>query len=411
MLAGRALNSASKRAAAVALLLSLALSAWVGSGPLAVQPVVAQEKDPIVIGAAVALSGWMRHFDDGPYKGAQMAIADINARGGVLGRKLKLVTADTRTDPAGSAQAADIVLEHGARLVITTCDYELGKPAAEAADRKGVIAFATCVADPRFGGKDLGRHVFSMATATPGVAAVAAEWGYERAGWRSVYVLTDTVVAYTKSVCGNFKQRWRELAGEASLLGEDIFLGTDGRFPAQVKRIQALAAQPDFIFVCTGGPGAGIVKQIRGAGIDTSILATDTMDGDEWLRSIPSLSNFYFGAYGSLFGDDPNPKVREFVARFITAFGRKPNSSQAMTGYSVVEAFARAAERAGTTDGKALAAELEKFKGEPLLVGPTTFTASQHIDLMRGQLIMEVQNGTHRALERYVPRKVPALKP
>ncbi len=370
----------------------------------------AQDKTPIVVGAAVALSGWMRHFDDSPYKGAQLAVEDINAKGGVLGRKLRLVTVDTKTDPAESARAGIEVLRQGAKLVITSCDYELGKPAAAAANKRGVVAFATCVADPRFGSPHLGRHVFSMATATPGLAAVAAEWAYERAGWRSVYLLTDTVVAETRSICDHFKARWTELAGKAAFLGDDAFRGTDSTFPTEVNRIRALAVQPDFIFVCTGGPGAGIVKQIRDAGIDTRIMATDSMDGDGWMASVPNLSGFYFGAYGSLFGDDPNLRVRDFMKRFIRKFGDKPASSQALTGYSVIEAFARAAERAGTTDGKAVVAMLEKFKGESLLVGPTTFTADQHINMRRGQLIMEVRNGSHHAIEWYAPRKVPAPK-
>lgn len=388
-----------------ALALAITLAAPVGG---AAAP---RDKSPIVVGAAVALSGWMRHFDDSPYKGAQLAVEDINAKGGVLGRKLRLVTADTKTDPAESARAGIEVLRQGAKLVITSCNFDLGKPAAAAANQQGVVAFATCVADPRFASPKLGRHVFSMATATPGHAAVAAEWAYKRAGWRSVYMLTDTVVAETRAICGHFKTRWTELAGKAALLGEDAFRGTDGTFPTEVDRIRSLAAQPDFIFVCTGGPGAAIVKQIRDAGIGTKIMATDSMDGDGWMASLPNLSGFYFAAYGSLFGDDPNPRVREFMRRYIRKFGNKPTSARALTGYSVVEAFARAAERAGTTDGKAVVAMLEKFKGEPLLVGPTTFTADQHINMRRGQLVMEVRNGSHHAIEWYAPVKVPAPKP
>src|SRR5688572_21594070 len=90
----------------------------------------AQGDKPILIGAAVARSGWMTMYDDGPYKAVQLAIEDINARGGVLGRKLELITADTKTDPAGSARAAAEVLEKGASLVITSCDFDFGGAAA-----------------------------------------------------------------------------------------------------------------------------------------------------------------------------------------------------------------------------------------------------------------------------------------
>ena len=134
------------------------------------------------------------------------------------------------------------------------------------------------------------------------------------------------------------------------------------------------------------------------------------MDGSAWMQGVPNLSEFYFGAYGSMFGDDPNPEVRNFMDRFVKKFGKLPVSSQAMTGYAVVQAFAMAVERAGGTGGKMLVAELEKFKGEKLLVGPTTFSKDLHINLYRGQLIMKVQNGKHSAVEWYAPVKVPAPK-
>ena len=368
---------------------------------------VAEKKEPIVIGAAVAISGWMKHYDDGPLKGVQLAIDDINKAGGVLGRPLKLITADTKTKPEGSARAAQEVIEKGAKLVVTSCDFDFGAPAALSANAKKVPAFATCAADPKFGVQGIGKFAFSMATATPGLAALSAEWAHKQ-GWRSAYVMTDTIVEYTKSVCGHFKTRWKELGGK--LAGEDRFLGTDGQFPAQVSRLKRGAKKADFIFLCTGGPGAAIVRQIRAGGVDTKIMATDSMDGDAWMKSVPNLSGFYFGAYGSLFGDDPNPKAKAFFEAFNKKFGAKPISSQAMTGYSVVEAFAKAVTRAGSTDGTKIVAELRKFRGETLLVGPTTFTDKLHINLDRGQLIMRVEGGKHKAVEWYAPKKVPQPK-
>lgn len=367
----------------------------------------AQEKKPIIVGAAVALSGWMKHYDDGPLKGVMLAIEDVNKAGGVLGRPLKLITADTKTKPEGSARAALEVMERGAKLVITSCDFDFGAPAALSANAKKVPAFATCAADPKFGVQGIGRYAFSMATATPGLAALSAEWAYKE-GWRYAYVLTDTIVEYTKSVCAHFKTRWKQLGGKFA--GEDRFLGTDGQFPAQVSRLKRLSKQADFIFLCSGGPGAAIVRQIRAAGVATKIMATDSMDGDAWMKSVPTLSGFYFGAYGSLFGDDPNAQARAFFETFKKKFGAKPVSSQAITGYSVIEAFALAVKRAGTTDGPKLVAEYEKFRDEKLLVGPTAFSKDLHINLKRGQLIMRVEGGKHRAVEWYTPKLVPKPK-
>jgi branched-chain amino acid transport system substrate-binding protein len=370
----------------------------------------AQAADPIVVGAAVARSGWMVQYDEGPMNAAQLAIEEINAKGGVLGRPLTMVVSDSKTDPAGSARAASEVLAQGAQLVITSCDFDYGAPAALTANAQKVVAFGTCAADPKFDAFAIGPYAFSMATATPGLGALSAEWAYKKAGWRTAYVLLDTMLDYNKSVCGSFTEVWKGLAGEDSIIGSDTFNGADMSYPAQVSRLKNLPEQPDFVMFCSAGGGAvAMLRQLRSGGIDTEILASDSMDGDNWLESVPNLSNFQYGAYGSLFGDDPKPEVREFIEKYTAKFGAKPISSQALTGYSVIQAYAQAAERAGSLDSDAVVAELEKFNAEPLLVGPTTFTKDRHINHDRGQLIMKVENGKHKAVEWQQPTTVPNL--
>ena len=70
---------------------AMALAIFLGSGP-------ARAADPIIIGAAIALSGPIAPYDEGPYKAMEVAVEEINAKGGVLGRPLKIVYADTKSD-------------------------------------------------------------------------------------------------------------------------------------------------------------------------------------------------------------------------------------------------------------------------------------------------------------------------
>lgn len=371
----------------------------------------AQDKKPIIIGAAVALSGFMNQYDDGPMKAAQLAIDDINASGGVLGRPLVIITVDTKTDPAQAARAGIEVLGKGAEFVITSCDFDFGGPAALAAQAQGVLVFSTCTADPKFGVQGIGNMAFTMNSGTPAQGAIMAEWAFKKKGFRSAYVLTDTIVEYTKSVCAAFKDRWIEIAGEDALAGEDTFFGNDLNVQPQITRFKANSNKPEFIYYCSGGPGGpAALRQIRAAGIDVPILSADAMDGDYWLESVPNLSEFYYPAAASIFGDDPRPAVQDFLAKYKAAYGDKPPTAQALTGYAVIQAFAIAAERAGSTDGDALRKELEKFKGESLIIGPTTYSAELHIDLTRPMTIMQIQGGKPSAVEEFKPEKVPAPK-
>jgi branched-chain amino acid transport system substrate-binding protein len=133
------------------------------------------------------------------------------------------------------------------------------------------------------------------------------------------------------------------------------------------------------------------------------------MDGAFWLEAVPNLSEFYLSVYGSMFGNDPNPRINDYVTRYTAMHGVAPITAHSMTGYSLIEAWVMAAERAGSFDADAIRQELDKFNNEDLLVGPTTYTPDLHINLFRGMQMMEVQNGKHAPIMRYTAEKVPPI--
>lgn len=354
----------------------------------------AQAEDPVIIGAAIALSGGVAPYDEGPAQAMEVAIDELNAKGGVLGRQIKIIYSDTKSDIAYGATAAQEVIDQGAQMVVVTCDYDYGSAAASVADGAGLIAFSTCAGDPKFGPSGIGPNAFTMATGAPGQAVAMAEWAYNVQGWRNAYVLMDTTIAFDATWADFFKRRWAELAGADALVGEDTFGGEDPQIASQITRIKSLATQPDFIVLASFPPGGvSATRQLRAAGVNQPLLGSESWDGDYWLEGVPNLTDFYFVTYGSIFGNDPRPAVAEFMAKFQTKWNHAPVTSHAITGYSVIEAWTRAAERAGTLDADAVRAELEKFKDEPLLAGPTTYTESEHINMQRDLLLMQVMDG------------------
>src|SRR3984957_2277480 len=84
----------------------------------------AADRDPIIIGAAIAQSGFVAPYDTDPAKAAEMAIEDVNAKGGGLGRPLKMMYRDTKSDIAGGAVAAQELLDAGAKVIIVTGDFD-----------------------------------------------------------------------------------------------------------------------------------------------------------------------------------------------------------------------------------------------------------------------------------------------
>jgi branched-chain amino acid transport system substrate-binding protein len=369
------------------------------------------EDDTVTVGFPVALSGFVAPYDDGPRKAALLAIDDINAKGGLLGKKIVTVESDTKSDPGQGATAATEVLSKGARMVMVTCDFDFGAPAALVAQSSNVIAFSSCAADPKFGVQGIGPNAYTMSTTTVSQGATLADWTFKEAGFKTVYLLKDTMVEYTKSLCDSFESRWTELAGADSIVGRDTFHGmNDTSIAGQISRLKASAAQPDFVMFCGAINGASAVRQIRAAGIDLPLVASESMDGAYWLESVPNLSNFYVAVYGSVFGNDPDAKVNDFVARFTAKFGGAPVTGHALTGYSVIEAWALAVQRAGSFETEAVRAELDKFKAEPLLIGKTSFSPELHINVDRPMLILKIVNGKHEPVGRFITDKLPEIK-
>ncbi|HMJ96623.1 MAG TPA: ABC transporter substrate-binding protein [Thermoleophilaceae bacterium] len=350
--------------------------------------------EPIVFGAAGAKSGTFSAFDGPALEAAQLQIDQINADGGLLGRKLTYVDADTRSQPEQVQAAGVKVLDEGANVMLASCDFDLGAAAALEAQKKGILSMSTCAGSLSFGPKGIGDLAFTMGPAAATHAATMADFAYNKLGAKTAYVLLDDSITYEKELCAAFKERWTELAGKDALLGEDTFKQGDASIRGQLSRIQRLSSPPDFIYQCSYLPGnAQALRQIRAAGIDVPVLAEQTFDGDSWKKAVPNVSNLYFPATASIYGDDPDPAVNKFFKDYEQKTGAPPPSSLALTGAAAVQAIAIAIERSKSLDGAKLAQELLKFDNEKLLVGSTTFSPEFHLALAKDTRIMKVENG------------------
>jgi branched-chain amino acid transport system substrate-binding protein len=376
-----------------------------GSGGTETTADTAENSDePIVIGAAIGESGWLEATDVPAKVMEEFAIEDINAEGGVLGRPLKLITADTASEQAQGSTAALEVIEQGAEMVIVSCDFDYGSPAALVAQESDKIAFSTCAGSPKFGVQGIGPNAYTMSNGTPALAGVLAEFGYEEKGFRNAYMLLDDTIDYDKTLCAGLEEVWPKLGGK--IVGRDTYKNEDASIASQISRLKS-TPDVDVIFQCTYNPGgAQALRQLRNAGVDTPVIGSESQDGDYWLNAVPNLSDFYYQTYGSMFGDDPRPQFNQLVKRYTKKVGEPPAQALGFTGYSVIEMYAAAVEKAGTTETAAVREALDEMEDVPLLVGPTTFTPDTHISLHRPMVIMEVQNGKHDYVETRTPKVI-----
>lgn len=367
------------------------------------------DEGPIKIGFAIAESGWMHNYDGPPFKAAVMKIEQINEAGGLLGREIEYQVIDTKTERERSATAGAELVQGGVDLLVVSCDYDFGAPAALAGNEAGIISISQCAADPKMGVQGVGPFAFTANSAAQSEGIAIAEWAIQNLDLKAAYVLEDTTIEYNKSACAGFRAGW--LAAGGTIVGEDTFKNGDPSIAAQITRLKNSADNPDNVFICSYTPGgASAIRQLRGAGIDMPILGNTAMVDNYWLNTVPGLEDFYLAAFMSLYGDDPRPEMNAFVEKHKARWDEAPVSSYAVLGYSLIEQWVYAVEQAQTTDGERVLEVMNGFKDQPFLVGPTTYTADLHIQTNRPWLIMKVENDSFQAVEMYRNELEPDMK-
>jgi branched-chain amino acid transport system substrate-binding protein len=343
----------------------------------------AKSNTPIVVGAAIAKTGTFSQYDIPAYNFFKLRVDEINAAGGIAGRKIKLVESDARSDPAQAKVAGERVLSQGADIVLAVCDFDFGSPAALAAEKAGKVSFTLCAQSPKWGVQGIGPLSYTQSISTFSEGSVMARFA-EKKGFDNGFVLVDDTISYDREQCDGFKQTYK-----GKLAGEQRFKNGDSSIASQITKIKA--ANPAFVVMCTyppGGPTA--LRQIRAAGIDVPIISGLAMEGTYWTKSVPKIGDYYVSSPVSINGDDPNAKVNEIVEKYATTYGEKPAVGLALAGYSVAEALEKALkETGGDADGKKLAAVLDTFDKVPLLAGQTTFTPELHVNKDRAMAILQ----------------------
>jgi branched-chain amino acid transport system substrate-binding protein len=330
----------------------------------------------IVIGAAVAESGWMNSFDGPSLSGFKVFMDKLNAAGGVNGQKFVLKVVDTTTTQAGSKDAATQLINDGAQILLTSANFDMGSPAGNVAQAAGILNFSLGAASPLYGPDGIGALAYTSAPSTylegKAIAQTLVDLGSTKP-----FVLIDDTIDYGTQVAEGIKEQFAKLG--ITPVGIATFKNGDTSFATQISQIESSGA--DSIAIGTFLPGgATALRQIRAAGLNQRIATCLGMGGTDWVAGVPNLGEFYQSAVASIYGDDPDPEVRAFVDAFKAATGAAPATSQAIEGYNVGELIVEALKKTnGSTDGAALSAALDSLKNFKMLGGEITYSATQHI--------------------------------
>lgn len=368
----------------------------------------AKKSDTILIGGALCQTGIQAPIDEPALRGAQLAVDELNKKGGILGKKVEFVNMDGKSDPVTVGNVAKQLIQRGAVAIIPPSDFDFGGPASREAQTAGIISISPTASSPLFGSKALGDKQFTLSMWNTTMGAATAEFAYNEKGWRSAYVVTDDFIDYTKSLSRYFIVRFKEMGG--NVIFEDTYTQGQQDFSAQLARIQALPEKPDFIFISSYMPDLALmIRTLRENGVTLPVVGGDAYDDPSLFKALGEQygSDIYFDTHGYL-SADANPKYTDFATAYKAKFEKEPNETWVLPGYDVVMVIAQAIEKAGTTDGAAVAKAMETMEFD-LFTGKLKWSdaASGH-EPNKGAAMVELQQGKPHFLGWVRPEKLPA---
>jgi len=354
---------------------------------------VQNAKKPIVIGAVIDTTKSMAPFDAPALLAAKLEIKAINAKGGVNGRPLKIVSLNDQLDPAKTKQFALQMLQKKVDIGWVTCDVNYAAPAAQQFLNAGKLTVAPCLGTDelspiRFGAK--GKLGFSFGNAAQDEGAAAAEFAYKTKGWHSAVVVTDNLLRYFQDVCKAFTDRFTQLGGK--IVGQESFTQGDKTINNVVSKVNG--EKSDAIAFCTsfGADQPAFVSGLRSLHNETPIINGWASDGNYWWPKNPPVTNFWYLTYASVWGDDPSAKVRAFETE-MKAAGQPAQTGGFLGGAAAIDGIAAAIKRAGgSTNGAKLASIMVKFHKLPTLSGNISFSSKLHTVFGRAYRVIEIQD-------------------
>jgi branched-chain amino acid transport system substrate-binding protein len=363
------------------------------------------QQDPIVIGWAYDSKGNMAPFDNPALAAAKIRIAQYNSKGGVNGRRLRMITCDTQNNtPARAKSCARSLINQGADILFVTCDVDLATPVVQEGINRGMLVVAPCIGTDQMGPKRFGaakgKLAFSFGNVAQDEGSAMAEYAYRR-GWRTAALGTNTYLVYFRNVVQAFEKRFTQLGGR--IVARESYATGANNVRQAVGRLNSARADV-FVTSTAFGELPGFVAGLRSLGNRTPILNSWAGDGTYWAPENPQVTDYYFVTYASVFGDDPNPAVRRLARQVKAGIGGFVQGPTAVEG--VVTAIRRAG---GSTTGSALAAQMERFKKLPTTSGKVSFSRNSHSVFGRQYRVIRIQNNRARLVGVVTAKVVPKL--
>lgn len=352
----------------------------------------AGSSDSIKVGVNLELSGGVASYGESLKKGIDIAVAEINKKGGIDGKKLDLVEVDNKSEAAEATNGAvKLTSQDKVTAIIGAATSGDTVAQAQIANDTKTVLLTPSGTSPNVTVTDKGKlndYVFRTSFIDPFQGTVAANFAAKELKVKNVAIFADSASDYAKGLAASFKETFEKEGGK--IVAEEAYVAKDTDFRATLTRIKS--KNPEFVFIPGYYEEVGlIIKQARELGLNVPLMGADGWDSPKLveLAGADALNNTFITNHYS--SEDPDKKIQDFVTTFKDKYnGEAPNAFNAL-GYDTVYLLADAIKRAGGTDTAKIKDELAKTKDLSLVTGVVSIDKNHNP--IKSATVLEYKDG------------------
>lgn len=358
--------------------------------------------DTIKIGADLEMTGNNATFGKSASNGATLAIKQVNAKGGVLGKQLTLVTADNKSEAAEAANAMQkLITQDKVVAVIAPIASSSVIAGAQVNQDNKVLAISPTASNPKVtvdpATNKVRDFMFRAAFIDPFQGSVMANFATKTLKAKTAAIYIDNSSDYAKGLGQFFKETFIKNGGQ--IVAEEAYLAKDTDFKATLTKIKVTNA--DVIFVPGYYQEVGmLIKQAREIGLNMPVLGGDGWDSAKLseIAGGAALNNTFFANHYS--PDDNSDSIKSFVEAYKTEYNETPDAFAALS-YDATMMVIEAIKRANSVDTVKIKDELAKTKDYMAVSGKITLNESH--DAVKSAVIIEMKDGKQTFKEKINP--------
>ena len=298
--------------------------------------------DTITIGTVTTNSGTAAAYGEAEVKGFELAVSEINAKGGINGKKVKLESMDDKGDATEASNAYNKLAGDNNVLAVAGPTISATTAAvAPLADQSKLVTIAPAATSDSI---ETGNYLFRTCFKDSYQGEVAARFAAENLKVKKVAVLYGTGDPYSSGVGEAFAKAAEKLGLEV-VDKESSSSADDTEYSAQLQKIQASGAELLYAPYYYSVAGPYIIPQARSVGFEGYVMGPDGYDGLKLTGDKSQYNKTYYTTHYSA-DDNTNTKVQDFIKSYKSKNNAEPNTFAAL-GYDTIYMIKQAIEKAG----------------------------------------------------------------